>query len=401
MNRLDWEGPRELRAQFLLDEDVAFLNHGSFGACPRPVLARQDELRAMMERRPVAFLHRELPGRLAEARAALAGELGCGAGELAYLPNVTSALNAAIRSAPLQPGDEVLCGDHEYGALDRAWEAEALRRGLRIRRVALPLPVRAEGIAAAYEAAAGPAVRALFFSHVCSSSALRLPAAELAALARRRGWLCLVDGAHAPGQVPLEVAALGADVYAGNCHKWLLAPKGCGFVQATAAAQAWLRPTVTSWGYANRPVAERRTPFLDELEWQGTSDPSAWLALPAALDFRRRWEWPARASLCRRRLQDFGDALVARFGLERVTPRDEGLQMLALGLPELDGEELYRRLHEDCGVEVPVTQQDGRVLLRVSLQPYNRESDLERLEAALASLLPELTARPEADRKRA
>lgn len=393
MGLVDWEGPAELRGAFLLDAGVAFLNHGSFGACPRPVLERQASLRARLEREPVSFLHRELPGRLAEARAELAAELGCGAADAAFLPNVSTALSAVMRSLPLRPGEEIVCSDHEYGAMDRAWESEAARRGFVIRRARLPLPVAGPAaVTAAFEAALGPATRALYFSHVCSSTALRLPVEELTALARRHSLVTIVDGAHAPGQLPLDLAALGADVYAGNCHKWLLAPKGCGFLQATSAAQSWLRPPIVSWGGSNRPPEERRGAFLDELEWQGTTDPTAWLALPAARDFRRAWDWPARAALCRERLQALGDRLAERFGLERVTPRDGSLQMLALGLPPVDGARLHQRLFADYGIEVPVTEHQGRPLLRVSLQPYNRESDLKRLETALAHLLTESAA---------
>ncbi len=384
-----WEGPAELRQQFLLDPEIAFLNHGSFGACPRPVLARQGELRTRLEQEPVRFLHHGLPEWLAEARAVLAGALDCPSSELAYQVNVTAALNLVIRCLPLEAGDEILLGHHEYGALLRAWQAEAGRRGLRIRLVELPWPrPTAEAIVQAFEAAAGPATRVLFFSHISSPTALRLPAEELVALARRCGWTSLVDGAHAPGQLPLSIRALDADVYAGNCHKWLLAPKGCGFLQVPARQQAWVEPLVTSWGNQNRPEAERRSAYLDELEWAGTTDPCAWLALPAALEFRRRWDWDERAARCRERLQEWGDQLCARLGLERVTVRDPSLQMLALGLPPLDAAALHGALFERFGVEVPVHEFRGQPLLRVSLQAYNREADLMRLEQALEALLP-------------
>lgn len=393
MNQREWEGPAELRGQFLLDPAIAFLNHGSFGACPRPVLARQGELRTQLEREPVSFLHRELPGRLHEARVALAEFLGCAAEELVFQSNVTQALNVLIRCLPLEPGAEIVLGDHEYGALERAWQAEARRRGLVLKRVELPWPRPSdEDIVAAYAAALGPASRVLFFSHISSPTALRLPAGELLELARSRGLSSLVDGAHAPGQLPLEIRALDADGYAGNNHKWLLAPKGCGFLQVPAARQGWVEPLVTSWGNQNRPAEERRSPFLDELEWEGTLDPTAWLALPAALEFRRRWDWDERAAACRLRLQRVGDEWTERLGLERVTRPDGSLQMLALALPvpaeraSALHEELFRR----WGVEVPVHAFRERTLLRLSLQPYNREEDLARLEAALSSLLPGL-----------
>jgi isopenicillin-N epimerase len=388
--RMDWEGPDDLRGQFLLDPDIAFLNHGSFGACPRPVLARQGEWRTRMEQEPVNFLYRELPELLAQSRAALAEELGCGAEDLVFQANVTQALNTVIRSLPLDPGDEVLLGDHEYGALVRAWEAEARRRGLVLRRVELPWPDgRPEALVESFRAAVGERTRVLFVSHVSSSTALRLPVEELGVLAKERGLWLVVDGAHAPGQVPLDLASLGAEVYAGNCHKWLLAPKGCGFLHVPAGRQAWVEPLVTSWGNTNRPPEERHSPFLDELEWMGTTDPTAWLALPAALEFRRRWDWEERAARCRQALQEWGDALCGRLGLRRVNAPDPSLQMLALELPwpAERAVELHLELFRADGVELPVLAFAGRTLMRISLQPYNRVDDLERLERALARRL--------------
>jgi len=392
--RRDWEGPPELRGHFLLDPAVAFLNHGSFGACPRPVLARQGELRTELEREPVSFLHRSLPARLAEARAELASELGCAAEEVVFTSNVTTALNTALRSVPLAEGACILCADHEYGALVRAWQAECGRRHLRLIPVQLPLPVGdGASVAQAYDRAAEEAAAPetlLFVSHISSSTALRLPLEHLLALARERGWRVMVDGAHAPGQIPLDLSRLDMEVYGGNCHKWLLAPKGCGFLHASAAARGWMQPLITSWGATNRPEEERLGSFLDELEWAGTMDPTPWLALPAALSFRARWDWPLRTALCRQRLQAWGDDLVQRLGFARISPRDESLQMLALELPATGSPMpvhlLHRRLFEEHGVEVPMMELQGRRLLRVSLSPYNSEADLTRLEAGLKAL---------------
>ncbi len=389
--RRDWEASDELRDQFLLDPQVAFLNHGSFGACPRPVLARQGELRTELEREPVSFLHRSLPARLREAREILSLELGCQAHEVVFTSNVTTALNAVLRSLPLQAGARVLVADHEYGALVRAWQAEAARRPLQIVGVHLALPVESPAavVDAFARAGEGEAPETLLFvSHITSSTALRLPMAELLALAAQRGWRVLVDGAHAPGHLPLRLMELGVEAYGGNCHKWLMAPKGCGFLYADLEARQWLRPLVTSWGATNRPEAERQGAFLDELEWSGTMDPTPWLSLPAAVAFRKRWEWESRAALCRQRLQEWGEHCQETLGLRRISPVDSSLQMLALELPNcpLAAADLHHRLFEEHGVEVPTMELQGRTLLRVSLSPYNREADLRRLENGLVAL---------------
>jgi isopenicillin-N epimerase len=223
-----------------------------------------------LERRPVEFLARRWNALLAESRGALAAYLGARAEDLVFVPNATTGMNTLARSLALGPDDEVLTTEHEYGAVDLTWEATGARV---VRRPAESLW---EGLT--------EQTRVLSVSHVASPTGAILPVAELCARAREVEILSVVDGAHAPGHVPVDLAALGADAYAGNCHKWMCAPKGAGFLWVREELQPRIDPLVVSWGWPEQEFADRHG-------WQGTRDPAAWLAVPAAIEFQQEWEW--------------------------------------------------------------------------------------------------------------
>ena len=373
-----------LRELFRLEPDVAFLNHGSYGACPRPVFERYQAWQRELERQPVEFLGRRLEGLLDDARAVLAAELGAEAGDLVFAPNATAALNTVARSLHLQPGDEILTTDHEYGALELTWEFVARKTGARYVRQPVPIPARSpEEVVEAVWAGRTERTRVLFLSHVSSRTALRFPVEELCRRAQGAGILSVVDGAHAPGQIPLDLAALGADVYGGNCHKWLCAPKGSGFLWARPEHQPWIEPAVVSWGYApGQPFAERR-------HWQGTGDPAAYLSVPAAIDFQREHGWDEVRDRCHELVREARRAITGWTGLEPPAPdsRDWFVQMASLPLPPCDAEEVQRRLREEHRIEIPVFEWNGRQLVRVSVQGYNSAGDVEALVEALPHVL--------------
>ena len=360
-----------MRPGFLLDPDVAYLNHGSYGACPEPVFAEYQRLQLELERAPTDFFTRRVftgfwgadegTGKLTGARDALAAFLGARRDDLVFVPNATSGLNAVIRSLELGPEDEVLTTAHEYGAITRTWEFAGAR---------LVVCEPEELVERT-----GPPTRAVSVSHVTSPTALVLPVAEIGAAARAQGALALVDGAHAPGQVPVDVEALGADVYAGNCHKWLCAPKGAGFLWARPELQADIDPLVISWGYRDDAG------FGERHGWQGTRDPAAYLAVPTAIEVHATFDDAAQ-----RALADEAERRLGELGLPRI-PGEPAPFMRAVELPGGDPGELWARLYRDFRVEVPVYEWGGRVLLRVSIGPYNDEGDVERLVAALRELL--------------
>lgn len=344
---------------FLLDPGVTFLNHGSHGACPAPVFARWQELQRELERNPVEFLSRRFDGLLEEARAALAAFVGARTEDLVFVPNATAGLNAVIRSLDLEPGDEVLTTRHEYGAVTRTWEFAG----------ATLVHAEPDELAEAI----GPRTRAVSVSHITSPTALVLPVEEICAAARAAGVLSIVDGAHVPGQLPLDLERLGADVYAGNCHKWLSAPKGAGFLWARPEHQRWIEPLVVSWGYG-----PDRT-FADRHGWQGTRDPTAALAVPAAIEAHRTLEREGELARSRALAASFHDRLPP----VGATPAP---QLWATEVATDDPDGLQRRLFDERRIEVVVREWEGRSLLRVSIAPYNDAADVERLLDALAAL---------------
>ncbi|MBK8165616.1 MAG: aminotransferase class V-fold PLP-dependent enzyme [bacterium] len=379
----------DLRAEFLLRPDVVFLNHGSFGACPRPVFAEYQRLQRELEAEPVDFLHtgRTLPGRLAAARAELAAFLGARRDDLVFVPNATWGGNVVARSLRLQPGDEVLTTDHEYGAMERAWTFACERAGASLVRARLPMPLVDPGQAVeAVWRAVTPRTRVLMLSHITSPTALVLPVAELVRRAAERGILSFIDGAHAPGQIPLGLDELGADFYTGNCHKWLLSPKGAGFLHVRRDRQDLVEPLAVSWGWrVDQPGPSR---FVDEHDWTGTRDPSACLAVPAALAFRRGHDWDQVSAWCRELTVAARELLVAALGTEAPCPPRPWLaQMASVPLPAVDAARLGTALRERHRIEVPITMLNGRPWLRVSLQAYNSLRDIELLVMALRAEL--------------
>lgn len=381
---------QDLRELFLLRPDVIFLNHGSFGACPRPVFAAYQNWQLELERQPVEFLGRRFTDLMRSARAALAAYVGADPDDLVYVPNATTAINIVARSLPLHPGDEVLSTDHEYGAMDRTWRFICQKRGARYINQTIPLPLESpEQIVEAIWSAVTERTRVLFMSHITSPTALILPIAQLIQRAHSAGILTVIDGAHAPGQIPLDLKTLGADFYAGNCHKWLCAPKGSAFLFARRDVQHLLEPLVVSWGWQSDTPGPSR--FVDEQEWQGTRDISAYLTVPNAIQFQAEHNWlhvqqrcHALASLARHVISDLT-------GLEPLYPDslDWYAQMITLPLPPCDPQELKQRLYDEYAIEVPIITWKERQFIRVSIQGYNTKADVEALTAALARLLPQ------------
>jgi isopenicillin-N epimerase len=367
----------ELRREFLLAPDIAFLNHGSFGACPRPVLERCQAWQRELEREPVDFIVRRLPSLLADARGALAEYVGAAPSDLAFLPNATTGVNLAARSLELGPGDEVLATDLEYGACDLAWEWVCRRAGARYVRARTPRPLAGpDEVVAALFAHVGDRTRALFVSHVTSTSGLVLPVGEIVARARSAGLVTIVDGAHAPAQVPVDVEALGADFYAGNCHKWLCAPKGSGFLHVRSERQEQVDAAIVSWGY------EAGKSFAERLEQQGTRDLAAWLSVPDAIAFQAEHRWDAVTARCRALTLAARRELCALLGTEPPAPEEMLAQMATVRLPRPDPG-LSDRLFNEHRIEIPVVDpaRDG---LRLSVAAYTSESEIERLLSALA-----------------
>lgn len=381
--------PPRLRDLFLLRPDVVFLNHGSFGACPRPVFDVYRRWQEELERQPVEFLGRRFRGLMAEAREALAGYVGADPQDIVYVPNATVGVNIAARSLTLGPGDEVLSTDHEYGAMRRMWRAICSERGARYVEAPVPVPVESEEhLIEDIWSRVTPRTRVLFFSHVTSPTALKLPVEALTRRAREAGITTIVDGAHGPGQIPVQLSTLGADIYAANCHKWMCAPKGSGFLYVRADLQHMIKPLVVSWGDESETRAP--TPFLSELEWQGTQDIAAYLSVPAAIEFQRKHDWPRVREECHALAREARRKITALTGLPALSPDTPAwyAQMVSLPLPGgIEARAAQRRLLDEFSIEAPVMAWNGRALLRVCFQGYNSQADLESVVAAVPRVL--------------
>ena len=389
-----------------LDPEVTFLNHGSYGACPEPVLAAQRQWRDRLESEPVRFLSGELPGLLAEARESVGRFLGADPEGLAFVPNATTGVNTVLQSLRFEPGDELLTDDHEYNATINAMRAAAARDGARVVVAPIPFPIASPDEAmAAIVAAVTERTRLLMVSHVTSPTGLILPVAELVGEMDRRGIDTLVDAAHAPGMVPVDVAALSAAYWTGNGHKWLCGPKGTAVLWVREDRRDRIHPLVVSHG-ANEPLAGR-TRFRHEFDWVGTSDPTGYLTLPEAVDWMDRCAipdgdgWPAVMAANHALALKGRDIVADALGIEAPAPDTMLGSMAALplsGVPdETAASALGGALESEDRIQVPIgpwpvraAQRDGeapQVLLRISAQRYNEPADYERLADALVRRL--------------
>ena len=386
---------QNLRTLFLLDDDVVFLNHGSFGACPRPVFEAYQAWQLKLERQPVAFLDpdRGLSGWMRDARTALATELGANPNDIVGVMNATYGLNVVAQSLDLKEGDEILTTDHEYAALEKTWAYVARRTGAKITVVKVPLPLNNEAsFTETLRNGLTKRTRVLFLSHITSATALVFPIENIVAEARDRGIYTVIDGAHTPGHIPLNLDALGADFYAGNCHKWLMAPKGSAFLYVRPELQVMINPLVISHGWTidqQNPAPFGNTPFVDGLEMQGTRDPSAWLTVPNAINFRASHHWDQVAADCRRLAQSTASRVAAFTGLPPFsTPAFCAPQMVAMPVPDCDPAALKLSLLNDFNIEIPCFKWKDHTIVRLSVQGYNAQAQIDQLIAALKEVLP-------------
>ncbi len=394
MNPTTIPSGRAARRLWLLEEDMAFLNHGSFGATPRRVLAAQDRYRLALERQPMRFMMEELPGAVRAAASDLASFVGARGEDLAFVENTTSGVNAILRSLRLAPGEEVLTGDHVYPAVLKTLDFVCRRSSARVRLAPIGVPVAGpEQILEAYARAITPATRLLLIDHVASGSALVQPVRELVALAERHGVPVLVDGAHGLGMLPLDLPDLGATWYVANCHKWLCAPKGSAMLWANpddARSLVDLHPAVISHGLDE--------PFPAEFDWVGTRDFSAWLAVTEALAMRRELGDNEVRAHNDRLARDGGRVVADAIGGIPAGPEAMTASMSAVLVPGIEGatqalgDQLRAMLWTEHRIEVAVPAIPGRLAVRVSGQLYNEPAEYERLAAVLPECLAKLQA---------
>lgn len=378
---------QNLKQQFLLRDDITYLNFGSFGACPKPVFGRYQQFQLELEQEPVQFITVNGLKYLEAAREALGKYVNCHKDDLVYVTNPSYAVNTIAKSFGLKPGDEILTTNLEYGACDKAWEYYCKETGAVYVKQHISLPVRSKDeFVAEFFKGVSSKTKLVFISHITSSTALCFPVEEVCALAKEKGIMTFVDGAHAPGQVPLNLQDSPFDFYTGACHKWMLTPKGSSFMYVKKELQQMVDPLIVSWGY--NALFPSHSTFLDYHQMNGTRDYSAFLTIPTAIEFMETHDWPQVAAGCRKLVQENAAAFCELLGSEPLAPVNDDfiLQLFSAEIKAPEPEKLYRHFFDNYKIEIPVMRHGDKVYLRYSINAFNSQQDLDNLFAAIKDI---------------
>lgn len=379
-----------MKDQFLLDPSIIYLNFGSFGSCPKPVFRVYQEFQDELERGPVQFMVNTGLERLKEARVRLASYLTCDSDDLVLMTNPSYGINTIVKSIPLSPGDEILTTNLEYGAMDRTWKYYCEKREAIYRSIEFDFPIRSkEEFLETFWSGCTSKTKAVFISHMTSATALILPIEEICIEAKRRGVMTIIDGAHIPGQLPLNLKELDPDIYVGACHKWMMSPKGAAFLYVKKVHQDWVDPLLISWGYESDKPSHSQ--FIDYHETAGTRDFSAFLAVPSAIDFMEQHDWNSKRMSCQQKTIYWAERLKATFGFEPIAPIDSTFigQMFSMPIKTDDPVRLKEVLFNRFGIEVPVFLNHKDVFIRFSYQVFNTDDEMEQLLNVLQLLQKE------------
>jgi len=371
---------------FLLDPDIKFLNHGSYGACSLPVFKEYQDWQQKLEKQPVQFMTNLVYSAMEKSRESMSQFVGCGEEELIFFQNPTTAVTNVIYNLSLNPGDEVLMSNHEYGALVRAWKMWGEKTGVNIIQQEISMPLTTEeNFIEDFWTGITSQTKVIFLSHITSSTALIFPIKKIIELAKELNILTIIDGAHVPAHIPLNIHELECDFYTGACHKWLCAPKGSSFLFVKKEHQDWVKPVVVSWGKDGDDP--NPSEFIQNFQWQGTRDMSAFLTIPTAINFYIKEIMPSQ-EFCRKIIQETYSELPLVLNTEPISSGREWLaQLVAHPLPKNIPSNLQKQLWEDYQIEIPVFEWRGQEFIRVSIQVYNTQQDIDLLMSALRSLI--------------
>ena len=377
-----------LKDQFLLRPDIHFLNFGSFGATPKPIFEKYQDWQRVLEAEPVQFIAFDGYQYLADSRAALAKFLNCAdKDDLVYVTNPSFAINMIAKSFPLEAGDEILTTDIEYGACDRTWNYYCTKKGATYRRQKINLPITTkEQFIEDFFKGYNEKTKAIFISHITSATGLILPAEEICAIAKEKGLITIVDGAHAPAHIPLDLSSIQADFYTGACHKWMMAPKGCSFLYATKSVQPICDPMIVSWGYqAAKPSHSK---FLDYHQMIGTRDFSAFLTVATCIEFMEQHNWKVVGKKCHEMVLAHAPRFFSLMNSTPISPLNSEWigQMISIPIQTPDPEKLQRTLFLDYKIEVPIMRQGDDVYLRYSINAFNTVENLDALYYAMKEI---------------
>lgn len=377
-----------MKSQFLLDPEITFLNHGSFGACPKPIFENYQYWQLELEREPVQFIQKNSAQYLKTSKDALANYIGCSSDDFFYTTNPTVAVNTVLRSLNLEEGDEVLTTNHEYGAMDRTWSYFSKKKGIKYIRQNISLPILSkEQILDEFWSGYTSKTKIIFISHISSVTALVFPVKEICEKARELGLITIIDGAHVPGQLDLNIQELNPDFYTGALHKWMLAPKGVSFLYVKKTFQNSIDPLVVSWGYESESPSDSQ--FLDYHQHQGTRDISAFLTIPKAIEFLRVNNWEERAASCRKLIRDNYNKFCELLNSKPICPLTSEflVQMCSIPIRTTKPLELKETLFHKYKIEIPVMKLEDKFFLRIAINGYNSQQDLEILQEALEDII--------------
>ncbi|MGC4039983.1 MAG: aminotransferase class V-fold PLP-dependent enzyme [Flavobacterium sp.] len=377
-----------MKSQFLLDPDITFLNHGSFGACPKPIFEEFQRYQLELESEPVEFITKKQPKYLKTARESLSKYVGCKAQDLFFTSNPTFAINVIMRSIRLNEGDEILTTNHEYGAMDRTWNFYCKKTGAKYIRQEISLPiVSKEQVIEEFWKGYNSNTKVVFLNQMSSATALIFPVKEICDKAQQLGLITIVDGAHVPGHIDLDISALDPDYYTGTLHKWMLAPKGSSFLYVKPEFQDDLEPLVVSWGYES--VAPGESQFLDYHELQGTRDVSAFLCTPKVVEFLETNNWKEISKSCKQIILDNYPRFCELLNTKPLSPLSSEFlgQMASVPINTTMPAELKSLLYDKYKIQVPVMPLNGNFYIRFSVNAYNSQADLDKLYDALDEII--------------
>ena len=380
-----------LKKHFQLDPKFTYLNHGSFGACPYPVFNERKKWQKKLEFQPVSFIQDHAIESLEKSREALSSYIHCDKDDVVYFPNPTTAMNMVIRSLDLKAGDEVLSSNHEYGAVERTWKFVASQKGFSYKSIDIPIPFDREDFLNRLKDGINSKTKIIFLSHITSPTAIIFPIDEVCKLAKELGIMTIIDGAHAPAQIDLNLNTLGADIYTGACHKWMCTPKGVSYLYVTKSFQKFIEPLVISWGWQDKLFTESE--FINWHQWQGTNDFSSYLTVPVALDFFEKNNWDIVRSKCKNLILKTKDTFDDSNTVCYPTTNNENYlgQMLSFmvnqnsslvqNIKKNPTKILYyqAQIFEKSNIHITIIFWNNKVFVRISIQAYNSSNDVDSM----------------------
>lgn len=375
---------QNLKSQFLLRDDITFLNFGSFGACPKPVFEKYQQIQLEFEQEPVYFVTGIGLKYLEQSRAVLGNYINCNKNDIVYVTNPSYAVNTVAKSFNLKAGDEILTTDLEYGACDKTWNYYCNKARATYVRQHISLPITSkEQFIELFLKGLTAKTKLIFISHITSTTGLRFPVEEICAIAKEKGILTFIDGAHAPGQIPLDLQKLGVDFYTGACHKWMMTPKGSSFLYVKKELQSMIDPLIISWGYDAMFPSDSQ--FIDYHQMNGSRDFSAFLTIPAAIDFMKEHNWEKVTASCRKLVKDNVERFCNLLNGIPLAPVNDNfiLQLFSCEVKTTEPEKLHDLFFEKYKIQIPVMRHADKVYMRYSINAFNDQNDLDVLFDAI------------------